>query len=250
MTLDRNLYAVWGRTQGIEPGVYYAHWRTELRDLIEGTKAHYKRVGSHEEGLRLLETNGYAWARHYLPKAKAMHNRCWYCARQMDLKSIHQPDSAEIEHQVPQCTGWIYVDREENIVIACRKCNNDKSDRDVEAFRQYLTCHEQERVVFYGEVLRFIRANVASIPWLGHPLTQLQAEEVLSWYQRSKNVRLHHWADELNDLADYVSGLQLPIPLDDYPYALGAPERLTAKGPAPRALGSMRSSTFLEDDDY
>ncbi len=236
MTQKKAYYAVWGNTRGIKPGVYWANFDLELRPLLKRTSALYHLLGTTEadrlRGLDLLETKGYPWTRQSKPKAEAMHRRCWYCACEMDIASFHTDESAEDEHQVPQWTKWRLVDRSENIVVSCRACNGDKSGRDVPAFRDHLARQDGERVMFYGDVLRFVRDSSPAFGWIDRTLMEAEAAWVLSWYEASKGVRLHSWRE---DLSDYASGLLLPIPADVYPFALGAPERLIAIEAPPRA---------------
>lgn len=172
---DIALYAVWGETEGIQPGVYRTVWTGQLQCLVERTHAKYRKVDTFEEGYDLIAAGGQDWVRARLPKAQALGNRCWYCARVMDMNSYGESDAAEIEHQVPRCTSWNQVDREENIVVACRRCNNGKhpgkGDRDVQTFRERLQAHEAvDRIVFYGEILRWVHAHAQA---MGLPVTGL-----------------------------------------------------------------------------
>lgn len=248
--MSKRFYAVWGGDGSLPPGVYYCDWETELRRKVERPGFKFKRVGSRREGLQVLADNGHGEFRHLLDKAVVLHHRCWYCARPLDPESISEDDSTELEHQVPRSIDikkWPHVNRVENLVASCRKCNNGchpgKGDRDVQAFRELL---QQEfkvrRVVFYGEVLRWLRA-VSSDLDLPAPLTEAHVREVLGWYARSEGLKLHTWRED-GSIQDYQTGLLLPIPADVPPYALGAPHRLPPD--PPRALGPQ----VLDDDPY
>lgn len=227
--MERRLYAVWGGDGSLPPGVYCRNWQEELRYKVEGTGMQYKRVSSREEGLKLLQDEDRVAFRRLLYKAQLTHHRCWYCARPLDPASIGDDDSTELEHLVPRSSGWLHADRDENLVAACRRCNNPKhpgkGERDVPAFRALLQKHHQaRRIAFYGEVLAWVRSNGATLGFPA-PLAEEHARLVLQWYARSGGLHLHNWRDE-DPLRDYRSGLLLPIPPDAPPYALGAPHRL------------------------
>lgn len=246
--MKKKLYAVWGGDGSIEPGVYEAVWDHGFGRRVDGAGARKKGVATREKGYLILDQQGFAWTRHLLRKAVLLHHRCWYCARPLDPESIGEDDSSELEHQVPRSTGWVHVDREENLVAACRKCNNGchpgKGERDVQAFRELLQRHfEAPRVTFYGEVLRWLR-QVSPDLGLPAPLTEAHVRDVMGWYARSKGLKLHTWRED-GSLEDYRTGLLLPIPPDTYPYALGAPHRLPPPAP-PRATGQHD----LRDDPF
>ncbi|MGX9688512.1 HNH endonuclease [Deinococcus wulumuqiensis] len=229
----KKLYAVWGGDGSIEPGVYEGVWMDDLGPKVDGAGAQKKRVDTRDEGYDCLDQEGFGWTRQLLRKATLLHDRCWYCARPLNPASIGDDDSTELEHQVPRSSRWPYVDREENLVAACRRCNNGrypgKGERDVQGFRQLLQQHfGARRIVFYGEVLRWLRAASPDLH-LPAPLTPIHVTEVLSWYARSEGLKLHTWR-EGGSLQDYETGLLLLIPPDAPPYALGAPHRLP---PAP-----------------
>ena len=242
----KRFYAVWGRTRGLEPGVYEEEWDVLGTKLLDG----FCRVSSRLEGEEMVRTRGHAWVSFWRPKAALMHHRCWYCGRVTNPNTSSKPDSAETEHQVPRYTEWAQVDWEENIVVACHRCNNGKfpgkGDRDVQAFRERLQDSYEGRVVFYGEVLRWLQRHGDAIGLATSGLNEEQARRALSLYRGKPPVRFHAWPtfdsidpheDSPGELpADYLSGLAHPIPPDGPPYALGAPERLTAYNP-PRARG-------------
>lgn len=244
--MGAELYAVLGDDE-FPTEVYRCDWETYLKGKIERTHRKAKKVGSRAEGYRWLAEKGHGEFRHLLRKAALLHHRCWYCARPLSPTSVGDDDSTELEHQVPQSTRWPHCNRDENLVAACRKCNNGnfpgKGERDVQAFRELLQRHfDVRRVVFYGEVLRWLRA-VASDLDLPAPLTEAHVRQVLGWYARSEGLKLHTWRED-RSIQDYASALLLPIPQDVPPYALGAPHRLPPD--PPRALGPA----LTEDDPF
>lgn len=227
--LERRYYAILSTSSAIETGVYYANFDTELRHLVERPGVSYERVKDPDAGFKWLADEGYLGRRHLLEKAVLLHHRCWYCARVLDPHSVQRPDSTEEEHQVPRSTFWKQVERPENIVPACRRCNNDdepgKGNRNVQGFRDRLSTHYGVlRTAFYGDILRWLNAHGRDMG-LEFPLSADDAQLVLHWYTRSRGLRLHTWRDG-DDLFDYATGLQLPIPADAPPYPLGALWRL------------------------
>lgn len=56
-----------------------------------------------------------------------------------------------IDHVIPKSRGG--SDGQENLVHACTQCNQTKSTRTLEEFRQELSQREGRQVVFYGETL-------------------------------------------------------------------------------------------------
>jgi 5-methylcytosine-specific restriction endonuclease McrA len=71
--------------------------------------------------------------------------RCWYCGGTVGRGQWTR------DHQEPKCLGG--TTDPDNLVLACRKCNEEKADRGVEAYRYYLQdkLPAGERVTFYGE---------------------------------------------------------------------------------------------------
>ncbi|UQN08805.1 HNH endonuclease (plasmid) [Deinococcus sp. QL22] len=141
----------------------------------------------------------------------------------MNPLTIGAPESVEIEHQIPRSSGRSEVERLENMVAACRRCNNGaypgKGEQDVEGFRMILAdYHEAGRVVFFGEVLRWVRDHAAQLH-LNLPLTAHDAQRALGWYREGSCVKLHSW----NDDADYLQGLCLALPADGFLFPLGVP---------------------------
>jgi 5-methylcytosine-specific restriction endonuclease McrA len=79
--------------------------------------------------------------------------RCWYCGDRLRRSKMSK------DHQIPKSVGG--TSAADNLVLACRKCNGKKADRDVEEYRLALEDEEAagERIIFYGEqVLRRLDA--------------------------------------------------------------------------------------------
>lgn len=72
--------------------------------------------------------------------------RCYYCGILLKLVI------ASIDHKLPKSKGGLHT--HDNLVACCKPCNEDKADRDVEGYRQYLRNKKPRgfRVVFYGEL--------------------------------------------------------------------------------------------------
>ncbi|WP_412030536.1 HNH endonuclease [Deinococcus yunweiensis] len=222
---EARYYAVLPNPFGIEPGVYLAVYDQALRRRFSRQPRLCRRVASPQVGLNLLGDRDFLALHVTQTKCEAMHGRCWYCGRPMNVSTIGQPDSAEVEHQVPRSSGWVHVNRSENVVMACRRCNNGafpgKGHLNVNGFRKRLEAFRQlSGLMFYGEVLRNWR-DVAMVG-VPHARTEDEAEGFLI-NLHGEGRHFHTWT---RTYADYLTGLQLPIPLDAPPFALGAPERL------------------------
>lgn len=77
-------------------------------------------------------------------RRSSSHRKCWYCG-----KSFHSTRPT-FDHQIPRSRGG---GGGENLVLACKQCNNRKADMDVETYRYFLqeSLPAGERVIFYGE---------------------------------------------------------------------------------------------------
>lgn len=73
--------------------------------------------------------------------------RCWYCG----VGKRDRRGKWTREHQEPKCLGG--TGDPDNLVLACQKCNEEKADMTVEAYRYFLQDElpAGARVVFYGE---------------------------------------------------------------------------------------------------
>ena len=70
------------------------------------------------------------------------NGKCWFCGKAF---GVQLPDPPTVDPLIPQCKGG--SSKSENLVPACRRCNADKGDLDIEAFRQL----EFGGKPFYGE---------------------------------------------------------------------------------------------------
>ncbi len=78
--------------------------------------------------------------------------RCWYCGCELTapVGAGTMPTTATRDHIVPRSKGG--SNRAENIVAACRGCNNAKRTMSVEQYRTKLqTAAGGAPVAFYGE---------------------------------------------------------------------------------------------------
>lgn len=78
--------------------------------------------------------------------------RCWYCGCELTapLGAGTLPTTATRDHVVPRSKGG--ANRAENIVAACRGCNNAKRTLSVAQYRDRLqTAAGGAPIVFYGE---------------------------------------------------------------------------------------------------
>jgi 5-methylcytosine-specific restriction endonuclease McrA len=56
-----------------------------------------------------------------------------------------------LDHKVPKAQGG--KDRMDNLVTACKRCNQDKADRTIEEYRKILKFrHGVQHLIFHGEV--------------------------------------------------------------------------------------------------
>lgn len=76
--------------------------------------------------------------------------RCWYCGCEVEpsYAGAANPRSPTRDHVVPRSKGG--RDRD-NIVLACRACNNRKRSRDIGEYRRLISPMDGPLVVFYGE---------------------------------------------------------------------------------------------------
>jgi 5-methylcytosine-specific restriction endonuclease McrA len=76
---------------------------------------------------------------------------CWYCSVKLTRLT------ATLDHVTPRVNGG--SDDNENLVLACRVCNEKKSDMELEAYRALLQLDlpKGERVIFHGEQIRMRR---------------------------------------------------------------------------------------------
>lgn len=221
-------YVVLPNPLGVEAGVYLTVYDQTLRQKFARLPRLCQRVPSREAGLALLRDEDFLAAQTVETKFGLMHGRCWYCGRSMDAHTVGRPNSAEIEHQVPRATRWEHVNRSENIVMACRRCNNGafpgKGDLDVVGFRKQL---EEWRgasgLMFYGEVLRHWR----DVAMIGRPCAR-NVDEAVQFLNTlvAAGQCFHSWSATWDD---YVTGSQLTIPAHQLPYGLGAPELLPSR---------------------
>ena len=72
------------------------------------------------------------------------HRRCWYCGEGVKKKAFR------LEHQEPFSIGGS-CRLNENIVLACVRCDTEKGRRSVDSYRSYLEQLLQRPVAFYGE---------------------------------------------------------------------------------------------------
>lgn len=93
-------------------------------------------------------------------KARAQRGRCWYCGRVLNLTTVGQDDSAELEHQTPRHRRLPVCSLDRNKVTSCRDCNNPagdgKGNRDLEEYRAHLLARrfpERVHLFFFGEWL-------------------------------------------------------------------------------------------------
>lgn len=63
---------------------------------------------------------------------------CWYCGQELDPFGTWQ-----IDHQQPRSQGG--ADDIDNLVAACRRCNNRKGGRTIEQFRIYLQARMENK---------------------------------------------------------------------------------------------------------
>lgn len=213
------MYVILPNPFGVEPGTYEAVYDESLRQTFRAAPQLCQRVAS--PGVTVPRSR-----RQTLQKAAALQGRCWYCARVMNPLTIGAPDSIEMEHQIPRSSRHPAAERLENMVAACRACNNvafpGKGELDVEGFRARLADHrEVGRVVFFGEVLRWLRSHASALS-LELPLSAAQAEQVLAWYRRSSGLELHTWGEAE---ADYAQALCIPVPADGLLFPLGVSAR-------------------------
>ena len=73
--------------------------------------------------------------------------KCWYCGTPL------RRSTATLDHVLPRSRGGDGTP--ENVVLACRGCNNRKDDMTVDEFRWHLFKERgsKEPVVFHGEKL-------------------------------------------------------------------------------------------------
>ena len=57
---------------------------------------------------------------------------CFYCDKEVSLKLKNHPDSATVDHIVPQSKGG--RNQAHNYVMACKECNESKSDKPLVVF--------------------------------------------------------------------------------------------------------------------
>ncbi len=64
---------------------------------------------------------------------RTQQNLCFYCKRRMDATETRSPRAATLDHMVPLALGG--ETRTENLVAACRTCNECKGDLTADDFR-------------------------------------------------------------------------------------------------------------------
>lgn len=83
---------------------------------------------------------------------------CGYCSKKLDPKEL------EVDHIIPRTSGG--TDEEHNLITACKKCNNKKSDRlpDTPTYVSWTntyhlidgTCKVHESARFYVQTKRYV----------------------------------------------------------------------------------------------
>ena len=168
--MSERWYALLVETDSYAPGAHCLDWETQLRPELEARGFSY--------GLAPKQTTEWE-ARTYVDanrdkvkpyvgsnrraKARAQGGRCWYCGRVMNINSVAEPDSAELEHQTPQSRNLPECYSDSNKVASCRACNNPaedgKGNRTLEEYRAYLLKKRypgMKHLFFYGEWLLFV----------------------------------------------------------------------------------------------
>jgi len=161
-------------------------------------------------------------------KARLLGGRCWYCGQTMNM--VDGDRQAQEEHLIPKSREWTYVARPENIVVACKRCNNTKGTMDLEAYGRYLRYYSGgPQIIFFGKLLLNLRRRLdrkeLALPDKG--LNDSQIDNVLNEARQGGSARLRSWhQDPIAADADYRAGLRLPLPFDRWPFPLGALHRL------------------------
>lgn len=78
-------------------------------------------------------------------KLVSANSRCWFCGCVLFGRPQHNPNFRTVEHLQPLSRGGSRLSKE-NLVWACKKCNNSKSALTLEEYRT--KCHIQ---LFWGE---------------------------------------------------------------------------------------------------
>jgi len=90
-------------------------------------------------------------------------NRCWYCGSDF----ADEWDSVHVEHQFPKSRGG--TNDFDNLVLACRRCNSTKGDKDLEEYRVYAAKKEAGIPKFSGEQLDWLEVQGFEFPEIeGH----------------------------------------------------------------------------------
>lgn len=61
---------------------------------------------------------------------KRQKNRCYWCREQMSQGGPSDPKSATLDHVTPRSMGG--AGSMDNLVAACRKCNNGRGNKPIE----------------------------------------------------------------------------------------------------------------------
>lgn len=73
--------------------------------------------------------------------------RCCYCTGEMHFDPTREhPQCVTIEHIVPVCHGG--SDEVDNLVVACKRCNNTRGVMPITNFMQYLAKKQQPQVLY------------------------------------------------------------------------------------------------------
>lgn len=101
---------------------------------------------------------------------KKTNGFCWYCGTLFEFSS---PDFC-IDHVIPQynffhrvkkvCLKQADMNKIENLVPACRRCNSGKRHRTVEYLRDVLNCRSHGAPLFSTEQLKWLRDSVPDFP--------------------------------------------------------------------------------------
>lgn len=148
MRRKNKFYAV---SIGRKPGLYRRWPEAETQVLYVSGNLH-ESFATEQSAQAFLEKHGQQvqrWNRDGVIVAKS-RGCCWYCGKQL---TGHDEDfgNGELEHQIPRARGG--PGTLDNLVLACRQCNQEKSAQTVEEFRIRIHTLTGRVIVFFGESL-------------------------------------------------------------------------------------------------